>query len=450
MGRKANLSGVRVQRSNRIQFDLVFEGVRYRPSIERIPNEANLRRAHQQLKDMKKRIGRGEFNFADEFPDYRFKASLPTANHVVVPIKPETCNDVVDRFVAYCGLRVSKDDMALSTLETYEEVLDRVIRPEIGSDLFAGVVYSRLASIVAAKTKDVKKKTYNNIVSVVRTYFKFGYKDHPGKFNPALALPGFRITAKDRPKVDPFAIQEAELIIAASHRMHGEWYGNYQEFLFFTAVRPSELFALEVDDCDLANGTISITKAVVNGHPKNRTKTNQDREVNLCPRALQVLHAQLSLRAQMAAVGMINHNRLFFTAVGEPFVDTFLPYRRWTEVLETLPLRYRKPYNTRHSFISWRLMLDHNRLLVAHDDGHSVSTMERTYAAWIRGAKPEDLEKIKAAMAARPSTDSVGGSTASDAGQVPATGAYCQLAVVNRAGAAPPFNRSCFDDRNDV
>ena len=111
--------------------------------------------------------------------------------------------------------------------------------------------------------------------------------------------------------------------------MHGEWYGNYQEFLFFTALRHSEVFALEVDDCDLANGKISITKTVVNGQPKNRTKTNQDREIDLCPRALQVLHAQLSLLARMAAAGTIHHNHVFFTAVGEPFVDTFLRYRRW-------------------------------------------------------------------------------------------------------------------------
>ena len=137
------------------------------------------------------------------------------------------------------------------------------------------------------------------------------------------------------------------------------------------------VFPLEVDDCDLVNGKVSVTKVVVNGQPKNRTKTNQDREIHLCPRALQVLHAQLSLRAQMAAAGMINHNCVFFTAVGEPFVNTSLPYRRWTEVLETLPLRYRKPYNSRHSFISWRLMVGHNRLLVAQDDGHSEARGHR-------------------------------------------------------------------------
>jgi hypothetical protein len=115
----------------------------------------------------KKRIERGEFNFADEFPDYRFRTALPTANYVEAPIKPETCNQVADKFIAYCELRVWKDDMALSTLEDYKEVLDRVVRPEIGSELFTGVIYSRLAAIVAANTKDVKKKTYNNVVSVV-------------------------------------------------------------------------------------------------------------------------------------------------------------------------------------------------------------------------------------------------------------------------------------------
>lgn len=34
--------------------------------------------------------------------------------------------------------------------------------------------------------------------------------------------------------------------------------------------------------------------------------------------------------------------------------------------------------------------------------------MELTYAAWITGAKPEEIERIKAAMPARPATDGVG------------------------------------------
>jgi hypothetical protein len=41
-------------------------------------------------------------------------------------------------------------------------------------------------------------------------------------------------------------------------------------------------------------------------------------------------------------------------------------------------------------------------------DGHNVSTMERTYATWIKGVKPEDIEQIKTAMAGRPLMDNVG------------------------------------------
>jgi hypothetical protein len=37
----------------------------------------------------------------------------------------------------------------------------------------------------------------------------------------------------------------------------------------------------------------------------------------------------------MVAAGLINHNFVFFSAVGEPLETTYLPYNRWTEVLET-------------------------------------------------------------------------------------------------------------------
>jgi len=49
-------------------------------------------------------------------------------------------------------------------------------------------------------------------------------------------------------------------------------------------------------------------------------------------------------------------------------------------------------------------MVGHNRLLVAQEDGHSVATMERTYAAWTKGATPDDVELNKLAMAACPPT----------------------------------------------
>jgi integrase len=48
--------------------------------------------------------------------------------------------------------------------------------------------------------------------------------------------------------------------------------GNYDEFRFFTGLRPSEQIALTVSDCDLVQGMILIDKARVMRQDKDRTK----------------------------------------------------------------------------------------------------------------------------------------------------------------------------------
>jgi hypothetical protein len=56
MGRKSLTGGVRAKGDDRIEFTFVYENRRYRPTLLRIPSEANLRRARQQLADIKRRI----------------------------------------------------------------------------------------------------------------------------------------------------------------------------------------------------------------------------------------------------------------------------------------------------------------------------------------------------------------------------------------------------------
>ena len=42
-----------------IQYDFMFQGVRYRPSLRQTPTEANLRRAREHLAAIKERIAAG-------------------------------------------------------------------------------------------------------------------------------------------------------------------------------------------------------------------------------------------------------------------------------------------------------------------------------------------------------------------------------------------------------
>jgi integrase len=395
VSRRSTVNGVSIFGADRIQFDFEVDGIRYRPTVKREPTEVNLRRARRQMADIKRRIAEGTFVLAEEFPDYRLIKHVHGA-----PPARRTCNQVFDEFLLECQSRVAKKDLAYVTGRGYRKLLAQIWRPAIGVRIFGEVRYSELAKIVNAY--EWTKKTYNNAISVIRRAFDYGYKDHPEKHNPAVGLKCLRITKKDRPVVDPFVMAEAEALMAQIRADWGDAIGNYDELRFFTGLRPSEQIALLVTDFDSHKGVLRVTKARVLRRDKDRTKTQEDRNVDLCPRALQVLKNHLDLRAAYVSAGKIRHERLFFLDDGSPISDPEITRWRWNESLEKLGIRQRGPYHARHSSVTWALMLGKNLLWVAKQHGHSVEVMLRMYAAWIEGATEADIQTIRNALVARP------------------------------------------------
>lgn len=130
--------------------------------------------------------------------------------------------------------------------------------------------YSTLIKIM--DQRQWSKKTYNNTISVLRRSFKFGYRDRPERHNPALGLKGMRIRKRDRPVIDPFSIKEAEQLIAAIHRDWGEAQGNYDEFRFFSGLPPSEEIALVVADFNPVDGTLNVTRLVLQASTRTQRR----------------------------------------------------------------------------------------------------------------------------------------------------------------------------------
>ncbi len=416
MGRKSKSGSVCALGSDRIEFTFFYQGKRYRIRLARSASEAGLKRARKQLEEINRRIELGTFDFREEFPDYRYlhklpagilrqeqtAAESPTCDQVASPAPPKrerTCNEVFDAFLRHCEVRVASNDMAFSTLNSYRKILAANWRPKLGERPFKSVTYSELVEIAGSQGWSTKK-TYNNGISPLRCAFTFGYKDHREIPNPAEGLDSFRITKVDRPKVDPFTIHEAERLILGVHSEWGEALGNFDEFRFFTALRQSEQISLRVPDCDLEKRTIKIRAVVVLGREKNRPKNNEERIVELCPRALSVLKRQLALREAYLRAGLIKHDFVFFKEDGAPIRSLKYVYGRWVFVIEKLNLRYREPYNARHSCVSWNLMTGKNPLWCSKQFGHSVQVMFERYGTWIDGVTEADIQATKNAMEA--------------------------------------------------
>lgn len=109
-----------------------------------------------------------------------------------------------------------------------------------------------------------------------------------------------RIGKNDRPAIDPFSIQDAEVLIAAIHQDWGEAQGNYDELRLFTGLRLSEAIALVISDYDAEHGVLNVTQARVVGIDQDVTKTGEDRRIALCPRAITMIERQLRLRQRLA------------------------------------------------------------------------------------------------------------------------------------------------------
>ncbi len=374
----------------RIQFDFRIEGRRFRPTLPWIPTEANLKRARAILARVKAQILAGTFCFGADFPRYKGRSELAP------PHRERTSGEVFDAFLRHEEARLARGDLAAVTVTSHRKILDHVWRPYLGHLPLLGILYSRLVQI--ADDHSSNKKTYNNTVSALRRAFEFGYLDYPDHRNPAAALRCARLGKRDRPLIDPFSIQEAEIFIAALHREWGEAYGHYDELRFFTGLLPSEEIALLVTDYDAAHGVLSITKARVDGVDQDVTKTGEDRRITLCPRAIAILDRHLRLRNRAVRAGLIQHDHLFFTDSGAPIRHLGYGHWRWQRTLKRLTIRYRRPYVARHTSVSWNLMAGRNPLLVAKEHGHRLTTMLTVYAAWTEGAVESDIAAIREAM----------------------------------------------------
>ncbi|MFJ2544834.1 site-specific integrase [Pseudomonas sp. NPDC087612] len=84
-------------------------------------------------------------------------------------------------------------------------------------------------------------------------------------------------------------------------------------------------------------------------------------------------------------------------------------HHQWRPVLKELGIRYRPPYNCRHTYATICLMSGLNPAFISQQLGHSVQMLLSTYARWINSSSDwSELEKlqigIKSVSAAMPAT----------------------------------------------
>ncbi|MBD2395679.1 site-specific integrase [Cyanobacterium aponinum FACHB-4101] len=169
-------------------------------------------------------------------------------------------------------------------------------------------------------------------------------------------------------EIDPFSKHERDRIIQAfANHDHYSYYCSFVRFLFLTGCRPSEAVALRWEKVD--GSFILFNESYVEGVRQDSTKTYSSRRFPINQQLRGLLNEiprknELVFRAKQG--GVINLNNFC--------------RRAWHTVIDELGIRYRKPYNCRHTFITECLTANIPVATVAYWVGNSPEIIYRHYA----------------------------------------------------------------------
>lgn len=333
------------------------------------PTPANIKYAQRKVREINKAIREGNFKFEEHFPHSK-NATKTTP----------------DTFGAYMDKWYKQLEHTDSTLVTYRRYKDGFWKPALGHMPLKAVKHSDITGALVAGGKT--GKTRNNVLALVRSMFELAMSEGVVEKDPCVGIKQLEWQKKD---IDPFKIEETELIISHMRKKFPAQAANFYEFQFFSGLRTSEAIGLEWKNVDLRNGTVFVCKGFVVDKLTKKTKTGRSRTVTLNSRSLAALKAQKDWTC-------LAGDRVFHDpGTGKPWAyEQNARKRYWVPTLKALGIRYRRPYNTRCTYACVALQAGANPAFMAKQLGHGLRVFFKDYALWIPGSGDEaEMRKIE-------------------------------------------------------
>lgn len=363
MGGKRN--GVRRASASSIEISFMYEGTQCRERLPLEPTPANLKRAEKHKAAVELSIYHGTFDYAATFP--KSKRAAKTGHQTgLIPL-----SDYLDKWLSR-----KEAHLKASTLDGYRKIVAGVLVPRLGTVPLVALTRKMVRDELSKM--DASNKRLANVQSCLRSAINDAVDDELIGSNP---LAGWTYSVKGKPKsedeIDPFTKEEQAAILEAATGQ----YRNLLQFALWTGLRTSELVALEWGDIDWLRGEARISRGLTKAAKESELpKTAAGlRDVKLLPMALAALESQKSHTYIVG--GPVFHDPRY----GKPFDgDQAIRKSFWIPTIRKAKVRYRNPYQTRHTYASMMLSAGEHPMWVAKQMGHSSWVMiARVYGRYI-------------------------------------------------------------------
>lgn len=369
--------GVRAATKTSIRIDFYCNGVRCRERLKLPPTPANLKYAAKRKAQIELEIALGTFDYSKHFPNSKRAIQLSKVPGATIAIGSE-----LERW-----LKNIKHEIEHTTLRDYELAIRRVWIPWCGTRRLTELSRADLKTWVAEQSCGLKR--IRNLLLPLRGMFSLAVEDGLVTHNPFVGWTPRKVQPpKEEDNIDPFDQTEIAAILGACDGQ----IRNLFEFSFWSGVRTSELIALRWEDVNLIHRTITVRRAMVRKKVKAPKTRSGRRTIQLLYPALQALINQQKYSKLQGAEVFLNPR------TNKPWIgDAQIRKTAWQPALKRAGVRYRYPYQTRHTFASTLLSRGENPIWVAAMMGHKDWTMiARVYGRWIPSLTQDAGQKVAA------------------------------------------------------
>jgi len=318
--------------------------------------------------EIDRKIAEKTFNLADYFPK-----SKALEHFGLVHVE----ENIPFSQYAWQWLDLKKPVVAYSTYKGYKTQVHRLI--ELFKLNLKDIRPAHIRNIVKIMSDDgLSPKTIRNTLFMANNIFVQAIEDRLIKDNPC---DNIQTPTQIKQLPDPFSFEEITKILKDIDK-HSPHMAAFFAIGFYTGMRTGEILALKWGDIDFVKHKILVNKTFTANKLKLTPKTNKHRYIDIIEPLDHYLQKQKQYTFLRGEWLFINQNK-------EPFVSqTSIVRFYWQPSLQRLGIRYRIPYQMRHSFACLMLEMNENPKWIAEMLGHSdLQMLFKVYGNWY---KPEE------------------------------------------------------------
>ncbi|EHF4941884.1 Arm DNA-binding domain-containing protein [Enterobacter hormaechei] len=342
-----------------INITFTYKGVKCREPLSNLEvTPKNIKYAERTLGEIYNKIERGTFVYAEYFPrSTRLKIFGNAA-------AGKTVKMYLDEYLVICETR----KLSPSTIGGYKKCRSALS----ALHMFPASELTPAALKTWIQSQKTTLKTIRNQLSFLRSALDEAVTDGVLQINPVSLVTASRYQNKKTENVsdyvvDPLTPSEVNALLASAANKQWE---NIFRFAIETGLRSSELCALRWKDIDFIQKTAYVQNASVSGIIKGTKTKAGTRKVELTDEAM------LALVSQKTFTFLKNATVFEDPKTEKPWSNAdAIRKKAWVPTLRKAGIRYRNPYQTRHTFATKMISQGVNLFWLAGQMGHKGPEM---------------------------------------------------------------------------